>query len=715
MQKKLLGMFLNRCFVCLLFACSNLVFSQKETAVDSLKAEQLQDVVITAQFEPQSLRKAVNNVRVITKSDIQKLAATNLADVLNQYLNITIMPSSGTGRSTVSMFGLDGSYFKILVDNVPIVSDTSMGNNIDLTQINLDDIERIEIIEGSMGVTHGAGAVSGILNIITKKNSVHKWEINASAQEETVGEEYTLFNKGKHIQSVKVSNKFGEGWFTSVGFNRNDFAGYLDNRKGEDYTGADFLRGYTWLPKLQYFGNGMLAYSNTKFQAFYKFDYMNENIDYFNPTLIITPNPPFGQNVSARDKRYKTERFYHHFNFIGSLFDLKYNVTVSHQQQTRNTEDFTFNFQTNSEQNNLTTKFQEANVIYSTGTLSNFFKKSKADLQLGYEIVNNLGFALVDGENQTLVPIQKRFENYDFFAASEIKVSEKFLVRPGMRVSIQSKFDNQTASSIGLRYLFNNGIELRTSAGKSYRVPTFEELYSKIKFSGHQFYGNENLVPEESTSIEMSIKKNFAIASGAKISSQVSSGFLDVDDRIDMAYVGFEPGTTDPVYQYINISSYKMWNIATTHQFNYNNWNATAGLIYVGISQVVDNGEAVSDDRFLYNLQANASLSYNWQKVNTLFSVYYKFNGKQQQFASTVENNTAVYKISEIESYSFLDASVRKIFFKKQFEVTVGARNLLDVTRINQGLTTGAHVSSSDILLGYGRSYFIKLMYNLNF
>jgi len=707
-------MLLNRYFSGMLICISGTVFSQV-TATDSVKVNQLKDVIVTAQFSPQSLKKAVNNVRVITKEDIRKLAATNLADVLNQYLNITITPSSGTGRSTVSMFGLDGSYFKILVDNVPIVSDTSMGNNIDLTQINLDDIEQVEIIEGSSGVTHGAGAVSGILNIITKKSAKYKWDINVFSQEETVGEEYAFFNKGKHIQSVKVSNNISDNWFASFGFNRNDFAGYLDDRKGENYTESDGLRGYTWLPKIQYFTNGIISYSKNSFKAFYRFDYLNENIDYYNPTLIIVANPPFGENIFARDKRYKTERFYHHFNMIGSLLSLNYNVTISHQKQTRNTEDFTFNFQTGREEGNTTTKFQEANVIYSIGTLSNFFKNSKADLQIGYEITNNLGYALVDGENQTLVPVEKRFENYDFFVASEINMTDRFLVRTGLRASIQTKFDAQSASSIGLRYLFNHNIEVRASMGKSYRVPTFEELYSKIKFSGHQFYGNENLIPELSTSLDFSIKKTTSFSNDARLSHKVSAGYLDIDNRIDMAYVGFEPGTTDPVYQYININTYKMWNISTTHQFEYKNWNAMAGIIYVGLSQVIDNGEAISDDRFLYNLQANASLSYDWKKANMLFSVYYKFNGKQQQFASTVENNQAVYRLSEIESYSFLDASVRKSFFSNQFELTLGARNLLDVTRINQGIATGAHSTSSDILLGYGRSYFLKLLYNLNF
>lgn len=703
------------------FLISALIFPfflglSQEKIKDTIKTNQLQEVVVTGQFEPQSIKKSVFNVRVITKNDIQKLAANNLADVLNQYLNITVSPNSGTGRSTVSMFDLDGNYFKILVDNVPVVSDSGLGNNVDLSQINLDDIEQIEIIEGSMGVTHGANAVSGILNIITKKSSKNKWEIGATVQEETVGSTYAVFNKGRHIQSIKVSNAISKNWFASIGFNRNDFAGYLDDRKGKDYSETDLKRGFTWLPKLQLLTNGMLSYKKDNFRAFYKFDYLNENIDYYNPSVIVVANPPFEENKFAKDKRYLTERIYHHLNASGKLFQLNYNASFSFQKQTRSIENFDYDLKTEKESNVLKSKNQSTEVLYSTGTLSNFFAATKADLQLGYEVVNNLGFALVDDENQTLVPIEKRFKNYDVFVSSEIKTTENFSIRPGIRVSFQSQFNDQYASSLGLRYLLKSGIELRTSLGKSFRVPVFEELYSKIKFSGHQFYGNENLIPETSTSHDFSIKKTSSYKSGLKLANQFSVAFLNVNNRIDMAFVGFETGTTDPVYQYININSYKMWNFSSTNQFEYKKWAANAGVSLVGISQVIDNGEAVSDDKLLYSLQLNANLSYHLSKYNTQFSVYYKFNGKQQQFVSAVENNENVFKLSEIESYHFLDASIKKSLFKNQFDITLGARNILDVTRIQQGLSSGnVHDSSTNILLGYGRSYFIKLTYNLNF
>lgn len=696
----------------LLFIISVVGFAQEKPR-DSTKINTLDEVVVTGQFEPQSIRKSVFNVRVITKEDIQRQAANNLADVLNQYLNITITPSSNTGRSTVSMFGLDGQYFKIVVDNVPLVSDSGLGNNIDLTQINLDDIEQIEIIEGSMGVTHGGNAVSGILNIISKKSSKYKWEISATAQEETVGKEFKLFDEGKHIQALRVAHTISDHWYVSVGGNRNDFKGYSDGQKGKDHAINDGLRGYRWLPKEQYTTNAMLSYKRNDFRFFYKFDYFNENIDFFNPVVSTEYSPSTGMLKYSKDKRYSTDRFYHHINGTGKVFStLTYNVSLSHQKQQRDVEDFDYYFD-KGETGNQRKKNQSTEAFYSTGTLSNFFKNEIVDLQLGYELSNNNGFAIVDGDNQTQKEVRKRLENYDFFVASEIKATHQFSIRPGLRFSSQSKFENQYATSLGLRYLLDHGIELRTSLGKSFRTPNFEELYSKINFSGHKFFGNENLVPETSTSYELNIKKATSFNAEVSLLNDVAVSYMDIDDRIDMAFIGLDPVGNDPIYQYVNISKYKMWNISSNHQAVYKNWLLRAGFSLVGISQLIDNGESVSDDKFIYSLQINGNLSYTVPAWNTVFSVYYKFNGKQQQFVQVGSD----FKRSDIESYSWMDASVRKTFYKKRFDVTVGARNLFDVTQVqqSQASSTAGHTNSTDILLGYGRSYYCKLTYNLTF
>jgi outer membrane receptor for ferrienterochelin and colicins len=703
---------------------SQISFGQQKDSIAS--RENLSEVVVTGQLSPQSIKKSVFNVRVISKEDIKQLAANNLSDVLNQYLNISIRTSGSDGRSTVSMFGLDSQYFKILVDNIPLVSDTGMGTSVDLTQVNLDDVERIEIIEGSMGVTHGANAVSGILNIITKKGASHNWEIGATIQEETVGKEFGLFNKGRHIQSAKISHKINDNWYVNVGGNRNDFAGFFDNKKGEDYFVNNGLRGYSWLPKQQLVGNAMIGYQKNNFNIFYKFDYYGENVDYYNSTIIPQDNYPFPETYFTNDRRYITNRYYHHLNSYGKLFSkLNYNISLSHQKQERDVEKFNYQLETRDEFDNVRQTYQSKEVFYSTGTLSNFFNSKKVDFQLGYEITNENGFynataGTFKNEQQQAIDVRKRLENYDIFTVAEISLTDRFSIRPGIRYSFQSVFENQYASSLGLRYLFKGGLEVRASAGKSYRTPNFDELYTYFVDSNHNLQGSPDLLPEKSTSYEVSFKKAYSFESGAQLVNNLAVTFLDVDDRIDMVLTQIVPSMN---YRYMNINKYKMWNISTTEQYNYKNFNFKLGAALVGISQKIDLASlnATSDDKFLYSLQLNSSISYNISKWNTLFALYYKYNGKQQQFvAGTDGNNTAGFYLNEISPYSWMDASIRKTFFEKAFEVTVGARNLFDIKNVqtiqNGGTTGGAHASGSgDLLLGYGRSYFLKLTYNLNF
>ena len=203
----------NLCF--LLILSSLQVFAQIAQRKDSINPQKLDEIVITGQINPQSVSKSILEVKVISKDDIQRQGANTLADLLNTTLNINISPNTSTGKSGVSLFGLDSQYFKVLIDNIPIINEEGVGNNTDLSLINLNDIERIEIVEGSMGVQYGSNAVSGIINIITEKSSINDWNLSIYLQEETVGNEYNWKNKGRHIESIKIGaiTKFNiNGW-----------------------------------------------------------------------------------------------------------------------------------------------------------------------------------------------------------------------------------------------------------------------------------------------------------------------------------------------------------------------------------------------------------------------------------------------------------------------------------------------------------------------
>ena len=295
-------MFLNKkiSFVFLLITFSAFCQEKKN---DSLKITVLEEIVITGQYNPQSIKKSVHNVTVIKREQIESQAANNLADLLNFNLNLTIVPSSQTGKSTISFFGLDSQYFNILVDNIPLVSDNGLGNNIDLTQVNLDDIERIEIVEGAMGVEYGANAVSGVINIITKKSIKNKWNIKASLQEETVSDEYAWFDEGRHIQAFNIANNINENWFARVGVNRNQFAGFYNGKQGKNYYQNDGLRGYDWLPKEQFNSTAFVQYKKDNFKLFYKFEYFNELINYYDEAVRANIDTQAQtSNPSATDK-----------------------------------------------------------------------------------------------------------------------------------------------------------------------------------------------------------------------------------------------------------------------------------------------------------------------------------------------------------------------------------------------------------------------------
>ncbi|WP_177761018.1 TonB-dependent receptor plug domain-containing protein [Flavobacterium sp. I3-2] len=701
----------NKYIILSFLTFSALITNAQTDTLRFAKSETLSELVIYSDADSQSIKNSVNNVKVISSEDIKNLGAVNLGDVLNQYMNINVNPSSSSGKSKISMFGLDASYFKILIDNIPAVSEEGFGNNIDLSQININDIERIEIVEGSMGVTHGANAVSGILNIITKKNIQTKWDISAGVQEETIGKEYKPFSEGRHIQMLNVKHKINDHWFVGVSGLKNDFQGFKGDLLGENHNINNGKRGYKWLPKDQIQTNAVINYNKNNFRIFYRFEYLNDQVKFFDSAVDSGYNENIGEYKYGNDERYFTNRFAQHLNAIGSFSNgMNYNISLSNQSQKREIETFRNNITHHSETNNNRYKDQSMDVWYSIGTLTNLFKSNIFNPTIEYEWTNNKGFSIVDEEGSGTKSVSKNIDNLDFYASSDVKINSKFTFKPGFRYSFQSLFDNQNAYSLGLLYKISDGLESRTSFGKSYRTPNFNELYSKMVFDGHYFVGNENLIPERSSSLQTSLKKTtYFKSSDMALSNQIQFGFIEIKDRITSALTRFEGAT--PKYEYINISKYKNFNIVTSNNFQWDNFNFNLGGSFSWLSQKIDNLEYSTSDKFLftYSLQANAS--YFLENPQLTFAVYYKYISKSPQWI--VGSNE--YVLSSLDAYNWLDISVRKTFFDKQLEATIGARNLFNVgslnqTRVNEG---AGHTVDSQVMMAYGTSYFLKLTYNL--
>lgn len=685
---------------------------------DTIKIEQLAEFVITAQINPQSIKKSVFEVKVITQRDIELRAGNNLADLLNQSLNINIIPNTSNGKSGVSLFGLDAQYFKVLIDNIPVINEEGFGNNVDLTLINLDDVERIEIVEGSMGVQYGANAVSGVINIITKKSLREQTKISIFLQEETVGGEYELFDKGRHIQSVNISHNISETLFGSISYFRNDFGGYWNGRQGEIYDSNDGLRGHDWLPKEQQNAKLSLKFdTGKKFQAFYKFDFLNERIDRYNS--IVSPNENAQtktSNPSAIDEIFTNTRFIHNLNVRGSLGEkLTYDVSLSYQEQTKDFERYTFFIRPEVRENVLNTEFLSRSTWFSRGTLNNLFKSEKFNLQAGYEIGSFAGkgspFAssLINSENAS---VSNELNNYDFFVSSEIEISNNWSLKPGVRFSFSNIFNPQYMVSLSSRIDLKNDFELRTIIGSSNRTPSYDELYTFFVDVNHNFQGNPELDPEQGYSIFTHLKKKFNFKNGAVFNSKLSLTYLQLKDRIEFIIVNINPLAS----QSNNIDSYQFASLFFENSYNQGRFKGSFGFGFQGVSKVLDSNSDAQDD-FLYNVQLNTNITYTLPAWNTSATVYFKHVGTQEQFVQKQNAQGAfTFERGQTDPISFLDASVRTTFSKRKLIATAGVRNLLNIDRVNtSAFDGGAHDDApSQLPLAYGRSFFLKLNYILN-
>ena len=142
----------------------------------------LNDIVLTAQYKEGNANDAVHKINVITADKIEKMAAVNLRDVLSNELNVRIQQDNILGAG-VSMQGIRGENVKIMIDGVPVIG--RQNGNVDISQINLNDVERIEIIEGPLSVNYGTNALAGTINIITKNpKQTAGYSLQARLQEE---------------------------------------------------------------------------------------------------------------------------------------------------------------------------------------------------------------------------------------------------------------------------------------------------------------------------------------------------------------------------------------------------------------------------------------------------------------------------------------------------------------------------------------------------
>ncbi|MFC2741381.1 MAG: TonB-dependent receptor plug domain-containing protein, partial [Selenomonas sp.] len=136
------------------------------------------EVVVTASRTKQEVKETPSSVEVITREDIDKMGAESVAQALQLAIGMDIQENAMVGNR-VSIRGMETNQTLILIDGRRVrTEDTgSTMNFYEFERINIDDVERIEIVRGAASSLYGSEALGGVINIIRKRPGEQKTSV----------------------------------------------------------------------------------------------------------------------------------------------------------------------------------------------------------------------------------------------------------------------------------------------------------------------------------------------------------------------------------------------------------------------------------------------------------------------------------------------------------------------------------------------------------
>lgn len=652
---------------------------------DSLRARELDEVIVTGQFEPQSVQKSVHRVRVISAEAIQAKGATRLQDVLNTELNIRFSQDLALGSSNISMLGLPGQNVKVLIDGVPVVGRQGTSNAIDINQINVNTIDRVEIIEGPMAVIYGADALAGVINIITKKPEQGKLNGSLRLHEETVGREYGLAEgiRNQHVQAdYRMKNLY-----TGGSFSRNAFGGWQGQAIGRDKE---------WHPKLQWLGHALAGFDNGKVNAYYRAEWMDETI--FDPGLF--------QGNEAIDRNFVHNRLMHQVQATGKINDrLSFNTALAYTDFSRRIQTSTINSQTGRETLSLAPGSQDVTRFDGTTVRSTLQYKANEWLWLQ----PGLDINTESGTGARLQPGNNVIADYAAFLSADVKLFKRLNIRPGVRAIRNTAFDAPPAvASANIKYDLNARHDIRLAYGRGFRAPSLRELYFNFFDATHSIEGNPHLEAELSHSYSAAWTWRLYKKPQAQAVSSLNVFYNDIDNMISF---GVRPGTTNTTF--INIEKFKSQGVAWNGRLQWKRNEINFGYAYTGRYNRLTEADPTLP-HFTWTGELTGNLMHTFPRWGLTATINYKYTGKMPFYEMIFEGTEPSVRLAQMDGFHWADASLQKTL-RKNIVAALGVRNGFDVQRINStSAAAGAHTATGPRPIGYGRSYYATLTYTLN-
>ncbi len=460
----------------------------------------LDEVVVTATRTEQVVKETPASVEVITRKDIETMGAQNVLGALKLALNLNISEAGMTGNQ-VSLRGMNTNQSLILIDGRRLAGeDTGTTANVyELNRININNVERIEIVRGPVSSLYGSDALGGVINIIMRKPEKQQSTIGLSTgnRQQNASYHLDLGKQGKWAWSLDTS-------FTdNKEVSRSDSTNMFGPRQFYNVSGTYDLAADK---KLDVFYERMSEHL--------KSDFDDGSRDYYNNT-----RNSYGLTLRGWTKRgnYELRSYY---NELEKDNDTRLAAgTYSDFDRAR--------YKTWVIDGKNTMRLDNEHTL----TLGGEYRTNE---YRGTRLEDNGDAPAVITEHGISKTIsEKKIEYQAAYVQDEWKVSDKLLLIPSLRYDDSDKFEDSLSPKLGMTYKFADNFRLKTNFGKGFKAPSISELYMKmthrpIPMMTVIVLGNPALKPEKSTSLDISLEGE----SGANF-GKVTYFDNDVTDLID--------------------------------------------------------------------------------------------------------------------------------------------------------------------------------------
>lgn len=651
----------------------------------------LNEVIVTGVGRPTKLDEAVSVYKIITAADIRSQGAVTLNDALRNQLGINLPQDASLG-SQINMRGLSGNNVKIMVDGLPL--NGREGSNIDLGQINLNNIERIEVGQGPMNVMYGSDAIGGVINLITKTNK-KSWSVAGNSFYESIGK----YNFGADL--ARISGKHN----LALSFARNYFQGWDPDNKD--------ARNPLWRPKEQYLGNLKYTWQfKERATMTLASDYMHELL-----TMKGTMADYSYYNRNATDQEFRTQRW-------TNRLQAKWRTGINGYWESNNSyayyrrERATYLTDLSTMNRTLSAALGDQSVSTFHNVTSRTSYNNQAgifDYTFGYDI--NLEFA--SGVDK-IKNGDKFIGDYAMFLTSNIKVLPTLTLQPALRFIHNTGYNAPISPSFSVLYKPATALQFRASYSRGFRAPTLKEMYLDFHDTNHDIDGNPDLKAEYSQHFQVSGGYTYFDKPKKSGLTSLAIFYDDVSDQIALAVKkdSVVVPNQNPHYIYSNIGRSRIMVIQLNNDFHFDAFRFTVGGSYTKSFETLSQQEQILHltPSFHY-WEANASVRYDVAAWKAGIAVFYKFTGGQPVIGSIEGGSIFGDKMND---YHNLDASIEKRFFKERIQLNAGVRNITDnqivgtATAGAGGGTAGGHNNTGGgQLLSTGRSFFASLRVQL--